>query len=77
MGMAVNGLCPPSAGLQRNQWCTFPRPAAAAFFLFVSRTLYHFSEEFIDSTLFSLPCLWYSVFHNPSNTPFTRRRPVL
>ena len=32
MGMAVDGLCPPSAGLQRNQWCTFSRPAAAAFF---------------------------------------------
>ena len=24
MGMAANGLRPPSAGLQRNQWCTFP-----------------------------------------------------
>ena len=23
MGMAANGFCPPSAGLQRNQWCTF------------------------------------------------------
>ncbi|WP_223473886.1 hypothetical protein [Faecalibacterium prausnitzii] len=23
MGVAVDGLCPPSAGLQRNQWCTF------------------------------------------------------
>ena len=32
MGVAVDGLCPPSAGLQRNQWCTFSRPAAAAFF---------------------------------------------
>ena len=32
MGMAANGFCPPSAGLQRNQWCTFSRPAAAAFF---------------------------------------------
>ena len=33
MGVAVDGLCPPSAGLQRNQWCTFSRPAAAAFSL--------------------------------------------
>ena len=32
MGVAVDGLCPPSTGLQRNQWCTFSRPAAAAFF---------------------------------------------
>ena len=32
MGVAVDGLCPPSADLQRNQWCTFSRPAAAAFF---------------------------------------------
>ena len=24
MGVAANGFCPPSAGLQRNQWCTFP-----------------------------------------------------
>ena len=32
MGMAANGFCQPSAGLQRNQWCTFSRPAAAAFF---------------------------------------------
>ena len=32
MGVAIDGLCPPSAGLQRNQWCTFSRPAAAAFF---------------------------------------------
>ena len=32
MGVAVDGLCPPSAGFQRNQWCTFSRPAAAAFF---------------------------------------------
>ena len=23
MGMAANGFCPPSAGFQRNQWCTF------------------------------------------------------
>ena len=23
MGMAVDGLCPPSADLRRNQWCTF------------------------------------------------------
>jgi len=23
MGVAVDGLCPPSAGFQRNQWCTF------------------------------------------------------
>ena len=23
MGVAVDGLCPPSADLQRNQWCTF------------------------------------------------------
>ena len=23
MGMAANGFCPPSAGLQRSQWCTF------------------------------------------------------
>ena len=22
MGMAANGFCPPTAGLQRNQWCT-------------------------------------------------------
>ena len=26
MGMAANGFCPPSAGLQRNQWCTFGTP---------------------------------------------------
>ena len=32
MGVAANGFCPPSAGLQRNQWCTFSRPAVAAFF---------------------------------------------
>ena len=37
MGVAVDGLCPPSAGLQRNQWCTFSRPAAAAFFLISRR----------------------------------------
>jgi len=23
MGMAANGFCPPIAGFQRNQWCTF------------------------------------------------------
>ena len=23
MGVAVDGLCPPSADLRRNQWCTF------------------------------------------------------
>ena len=23
MGVAVDGLRPPSAGFQRNQWCTF------------------------------------------------------
>ena len=27
----ADGLCPPSADFQRNQWCTFSRPAAAAF----------------------------------------------
>lgn len=27
MGVAIDGLRPPSAGLQRNQWCTFSRPA--------------------------------------------------
>ena len=37
MGVAVDGLCPPSADLRRNQWCTFSRPAAAAFSLISRR----------------------------------------
>ena len=31
MGMVFDDFRLPSSGLQRNQWCTFSRPAVAAF----------------------------------------------
>ena len=39
MGVAVDGLCPPSAGLQRNQWCTFSRPVLVALFVVSSKNI--------------------------------------
>ena len=58
--MAVDSLRPPSAGLQRNQWCTFSHPAAAAFFLSgrncVNLTRFHFTVSGAFSRAVVCPC---------------------
>ena len=46
MGVAVDGLCPPSADLQRNQWCTFSFLPQQRSPPCISSTLCRFFEEY-------------------------------